>query len=236
MKLTGKIHRHQAWIQGFTVFFLFLLMGGIYAADPSFYPTVFELSKTGDMDGTIRYLSSFGIWAAAVSFFIDVMINILGFLPSIFISAANGLVFGLFWGIIISWIGETVGVLISFWLMRTLFMGMAVKMIEKSARLAKIEKYSSWKAMAVARAIPYAPNGLITALAAFSGISYRDYIIGSLIGKLPSVAVEVIIGHDMIYWQDNSSRLMLLLLIIALFYAFFWLKKRKEKRIEERGE
>ena len=38
-------------------------------------------------------------------------INIVGFLPSIFISTANGLIFGLFWGTMISWLAETLGVM-----------------------------------------------------------------------------------------------------------------------------
>lgn len=230
MKCNGDSHWHRTWIQGTAVLLLVLLLGVIYAADPSFYATIVELSRTGDMDGTIRYLSSFGIWAAAVSFFIDLIINILGILPSIFISAANGLIFGLFWGIVISWLGETAGVVISFWLMRTLFRGLALRIIGKSARLSQIEKYSSWKAMAAARAIPYAPNGLITALAALSGISYRDYVIGCLVGKLPSVAVEVILGHDMIYWQDNSIRLGILALMILLLYLFFWGQKKQKRK------
>ncbi len=51
--------------------------------------------------GTIAYLKTFGVYAVFMSFFIDVVINVVGFLPSIFISTANGLIFGLFWGTII---------------------------------------------------------------------------------------------------------------------------------------
>ena len=94
---------------------LILMLAAIHFIDPSFYPTIYHLSKDGDLHGTIHYLKGFGIYAAFVSFFIDVIINIVGFLPSIFISTANGLIFGLFWGVIISWLAETVGVLLSFY-------------------------------------------------------------------------------------------------------------------------
>lgn len=77
---------------------LLLVLGGIHFMDPAFYPTVYQLSKSGDLGGTITYLRGFGVYAVFVSFFIDVVINIVGFLPSIFISTANGLIFGLFWG------------------------------------------------------------------------------------------------------------------------------------------
>lgn len=94
---------------------LILMLAAIHFIDPSFYPTIYHLSKDGDLHGTIHYLKGFGIYAAFVSFFIDVIINIVGFLPSIFISTANGLIFGLFWGVIISWLAETVGVILSFY-------------------------------------------------------------------------------------------------------------------------
>ena len=104
---------------------LLLVLGGIHFMDPAFYPTVYQLSKSGDLGGTITYLRGFGVYAVFVSFFIDVVINIVGFLPSIFISTANGLIFGLFWGTMISWLAETLGVMISFWVMRVLFRSLA---------------------------------------------------------------------------------------------------------------
>ena len=93
---------------------LLLVLGGIHFMDPAFYPTVYQLSKSGDLGGTITYLRGFGVYAVFVSFFIDVVINIVGFLPSIFISTANGLIFGLFWGTMISWLAETLGVMMFF--------------------------------------------------------------------------------------------------------------------------
>ena len=58
--------------------------------------------------------------AMVFSFLLDVLINALGFLPSIFVSTANGLLFGIVPGIILSWLAETTGVIISFILMRTI--------------------------------------------------------------------------------------------------------------------
>ena len=119
---------------------LLLVLVGVHFVDPSFYPTIYQLSMDGDLKGTIAYLKTFGVYAAFMSFFIDVVINVVGFLPSIFISTANGLIFGLFWGTIISWLAETVGVIISFYMMRTLFRRMAKHVIAQSKTLTKLEK------------------------------------------------------------------------------------------------
>lgn len=211
---------------------LLLVMIGIHSLAPSFYPTIYHLSKDGDLHGTIHYLKGFGIYAAIVSFFIDVVVNIVGFLPSIFISTANGLIFGLFWGTVISWLAETAGVIISFYVMRTLFRGMAKEMIAKSKTLTKLDSYDTWQAVAFARAIPYMPNGLVTAICALSSMPFRYHLIGSLIGKLPSVALEVVLGHDIVNMGTHALRLTIIIVAVALIYGGIWwyMKKRKEKK------
>ena len=85
------------------IFFLFAL---IYVINPGFYRTMYYLSVNGDLNGTISYLRSFGPYAVLVSILLDVLVNVSGVLPSIFISTANALVFGLFWGFILSWLSE----------------------------------------------------------------------------------------------------------------------------------
>lgn len=211
------------------LFLLFVVLGGIHFLDPTFYPTIYQLSRSGNLDGTIVYLREFGIYAAFVSFFIDVIINIVGFLPSIFISTANGLIFGLFWGTIISWLAETTGVMISFWVMRVLFRGLAKRVIEQSKTLTTLDSYDSWQAVAAARAIPYMPNGLVTAICALSGMSFRCHMVGSLIGKLPSVALEVIVGHDVVNMGDHSLRLTLIVIAVSVIYVGIWWYMRKRK-------
>lgn len=208
---------------------LLFVFWAIHFLDPTFYPTVYHLSQSGDLPGTICYLKGYGIYAAGMSFFIDVVINVVGFLPSIFISTANGLIFGLFWGTIISWLAETVGVLISFYVMRTLFRGMAKNIIEKSQTLTKLDAHESWQAMAIARAIPYMPNGLVTAVGALSSMSFRTYAFGCLIGKFPSVALEVILGHDVVNFEENSMRLTVILVVVALVYGGLWWYMKKQR-------
>ncbi len=216
-------------------FFVLLLavLGGIHLILPDFYETVWDLSTSGNMDGTIEYLRSFGVWAIVISMIIDIVINIVGFLPSIFISTANGVVFGIGMGTAVSWIAETIGVIISFFFMRTLFRNKAKQVIEKSRMLSKMDEYSTLKAMIIARAVPYSPNGLVTALGALSHIKYRDYIIGCLIGKLPSVAVEVVVGHDVVMMEDHSLRLTILIVLIVIVYGglWYWNRRRKAQKV-----
>lgn len=191
---------------------------------------VVKLAVSGDVEALAAYFRSFGAWAIVASFVLDVLINAGSVFPSIFISTANGLIFGLPVGIVISWLAETTGVVISFWLMRYFFRDAAEKIIQKSSLLSKLDDMSGkkgWQWMAIARMLPYFPSGILTALGAVSKMSSRDYIIANLIGKFPSTALEVVIGHDLVNYKQHSERLALL--VTAVIIIFILYKKYMKK-------
>lgn len=197
----------------------------VYVLVPGFYDDMWELILSGDVQRMAEVLQSYGPWAMVISFVLDVLINALGFLPSIFFSTANGLLFGVVPGIIISWLAETVGVVLSFMIMRYILRDTAHKVIEKSEFLLKVDDFSDKNGLVMmlfARSIPYFPSGIITALGAISQISLRDYIIANLIGKFPSTALEVIVGHDTVLLQDNLGRLAVVILIASVIYFLLW--------------
>ena len=205
---------------------LVALFGLIHFFAQDFFTNTFKLAVSGNVNGLVEYLRSFGPWAMVVSFFLDVLINAGSIFPSIFLSTANGLIFGLPLGILISWLAETVGVVISFLLMRFFFRSTAEKLIAKSNSLKHIDEASGkhgleW--MAFARALPYFPSGILTAIGAVSSISVRDYIIANLIGKFPSTALEVVIGHDLVNYKEHSERLAVLVIVVVVI---LWSKKK----------
>lgn len=214
---------------------LVMLLLCIHCFADGFFSKTFKLAISGNVNGLVEYLRSFGPWAVVISFILDVLINAGSVFPSIFLSTANGLIFGLPLGITISWLAETTGVVISFFLMRFFFRNTAEKLIEKSNSLKHIDEASGkhgleW--MAFARALPYFPSGILTAVGAVSSISARDYIIANLIGKFPSTALEVVIGHDVVNFQENSQRLTILIIVVGLIFFGYkkWFYKGGEKK------
>ena len=212
---------------------LVALFGLIHFFAHDFFTNTFKLAISGNVEGLVEYLRSFGPWAMVVSFVLDVLINAGSIFPSIFLSTANGLIFGLPLGILISWLAETVGVVISFLLMRFFFRSTAEKLIAKSNSLKHIDEASGkhgleW--MAFARALPYFPSGILTAIGAVSSISVRDYIIANLIGKFPSTALEVVIGHDLVNYKEHSERLAILVIVVVLI---FWSYKKYRSHKQE---
>ena len=210
---------------------LLLLFGAVAWLCPDFFSRLCYVLACGSMEETIAYIQSFGAGAVVVSFFIDVLINALGFLPSIFVSTANGVLFGIVPGILISWLAETTGVILSFLLMRTVLRGSAERLIQKSPYLTKLDEFSGaegFKFMLVARTIPYFPSGILTALGAVSRISVRDYALANLIGKFPSTALEVVIGHDVVRLEEHLTRLTLVVIAATAVYGALWFYQRKK--------
>ena len=205
----------------------------IYWINPDPLHQIARLLVTGNVTGSIEYIRSFGPYAALVSFGIILLINILAVFPNIFMLAATGIIFGVVEGTIISWAAESLGVIISFVLMRYFFRDWAHQVIVRSNALAKVDEFSGhngFKVMLVARSIPFIPSGLITALGAVSSIRLRDYALATLIGKLPSAWIEVTLGHDLASYHRHMARLTVLVLISIFSYGYFsWYRNKKKK-------
>lgn len=215
----------EGWVQLIAGIGFIVLLIIINIVDPTFYPTMWHLATSGSMEEVAEYIQSFGPMAMLVSMVLDIFVNAVGFLPSIFISTANGLVFSMWPGIIISWLAETIGVVISFYIMRYFLRDTADKLIAKSTVLMKVDDFSGkngFVVMLFARSLPYFPSGVITALGAISKIKPRDYILANLIGKFPSTALEVAIGTDIVNFQENMGRLGIIVLVAGVVYFILW--------------
>jgi uncharacterized membrane protein YdjX (TVP38/TMEM64 family) len=232
MRIDNQMNQNQAKnrIVLFSVFVIFILL--IYWLKPESLHKVIQMLLAGDLEASIEYIRSYGPYAALVSFGIVVFINTVAVLPNIFILAANGIIFGIVEGTLISWLAETVGVVISFAFMRYFFQDYAHRVIVRSNSLQRVNEFSGKKGfqiMVIARSIPFVPSGLITALGALSDISLKDYILATLIGKFPSALIEVTLGHDLASYHENSMRLTVVILIsLAAYGGYLWYKKKKD--------
>lgn len=211
-----------------------LLLILIHILNPTFFPTLWEVLKSGDFVATADYIRAFGSWAIFFSFLLVVFTNALGFPPAFIFSTANTLIFGIVPGIILSVIAETVGVVISFLLLRYLFRDAAERVIARHPRLAKIDTYSGengFVIMLIARMVPYLPSGFVNAVGALSAIRLRDYTLASLVGKFPSTSIEAIIGHDAVMQVNDPTRIVLACVAAILLVVGAWYY---EKRYMER--
>lgn len=230
--MNNKDYINESYVKIGAFIGIVLLVLAVHIFVPGFFHKIWSLSAKGNLRGTVEFLRSFGPWAIVISFFLDVFINAVGFLPSIFLSTANGVVFGLPIGVTVSWLAESVGVIISFVLMRYFLRGTAEMVIEKSNSLKRLDEMSSDKglvAMALARTLPYFPSGVLTALGAVSKMKFRDYCIATFIGKFPSTALEVVLGYDIVNFRTSIHRLTILVVLVCVIYGYLFYRQKRKK-------
>ncbi len=120
---------------------------------------------------------------------------------------------------------------LSFWLYRWGFGKLKYVNQKKWVWLQKINAASRKRRMVIlllARLTPLVPSGVITFAAAVSNMRFLDFIWISLAGKAPSIAIETLVGHDLIRMNDNLPRLVISVLFMVLIYIVY---KKKNKNL-----
>ncbi|WP_462248833.1 TVP38/TMEM64 family protein [Ferruginibacter sp.] len=165
--------------------------------------------------------------AAVISIGISIIIAVLGFIPSVFITAANILFFGFWNGTLISFAGETIGAAIAFILYRKGFKRITSNKLQqypKVKRLVDAENKEAFYLIFSLRLIPFVPSGLITFAAAVGKVSFIIFCIASSLGKLPALLMEAYAVYEVTSfgWQGK-----LLLAVLAVGLLFWVIKKKK---------
>ncbi|RKX73693.1 MAG: hypothetical protein DRP60_11455 [Spirochaetes bacterium] len=142
-------------------------------------------------------LSSCRGLAIPLSLIVEIIIAVIGVLPSFFITAANIAVFGIWWGVAISVAGESLGAVAAFILYRRGLDRMAGRQGGFGTSLKiKMEKFSdaaegrAFLLVLAFRLLPYMPSGAVTLGAAGSRMRLWAFVLSSTLGKIPALAVE----------------------------------------------
>jgi uncharacterized membrane protein YdjX (TVP38/TMEM64 family) len=164
-----------------------------------------------------------------------VVISITGVLPSIFLSGANAIVFGLMGGFLVSLVGEVTGAVLAFQLYRW-GVGKSRKLRKWSERnwVQRVNQASRLKQMAgivLLRVNPLLPSGFVNFGASLTRISLLDFLLATLIGKIPSLVFETFVGHDIVFLSENKSRLAVSLILGSLVFLIFWSRRKKGEHL-----
>lgn len=209
----------------------------LYVWQPDFFEHAYKIIKQGDIIALSEYLRSFGAGAVVMTLLLFVVMTFTIVFPFMILSGAAGIVFGLWWGTIISWMGEVLGALVMFVFARYFFRHAVEGWIKKSPYLKQVDDYSAengFKALLIARLLPLAPSGIITAVAAISRMNFRDFMLATVLGKLPPVIIKVLLGHDLVFASENMGRLIgIIVIIIGVYGALWWYKRKNSKPAEK---
>jgi uncharacterized membrane protein YdjX (TVP38/TMEM64 family) len=131
--------------------------------------------------------------ALVLSLIINIIISLLGVVPSVFLTAANLAVFGLWGGIAVSFAGEAIGAAVAFILYRKGFRrlkdtrGLSHPKVQKLLEADGKEAFSLILAL---RILPFVPSGLVTFIASIGKTSFLTFFLASTLGKIPAILIE----------------------------------------------
>jgi uncharacterized membrane protein YdjX (TVP38/TMEM64 family) len=141
----------------------------------------------GDGAEISSYLRSFGVWAPIASLCLMVLQAVAAPVPSVLITFANGLAFGVFWGGLLTVAGQTLAAAVCFWIARTLGRD-SVAALVSTFGLTTVDRWiTRWGApgIAIARLIPGLSFDLISYAAGLTGIRTVPFLLATAIGGAP---------------------------------------------------
>lgn len=180
------------------------------------------------VDYIVNLLSSYGEFAIIISVILSIIISILGIVPSVFVTGANILFFGPIGGFFISLFGEVFGGWITFKLYRKGFKKGFDNITEKHSLLKKISKSKGNEAAFLilqGRIIPFIPSGFVTLAASLCEIDDLRYNLATLIGKIPSILLEVFISYGII--TQGKFAIEIIFTFLGIYFIYKTIKKFK---------
>jgi len=119
------------------------------------------------------------------------------FLPGSLLTLGAGFAYGVGLGTAVVWIGANLGAALAFVLGRTLARRWIAARIKKNPRFAAMDKAvgrEGLKIVLLTRLSPVIPFNLLNYAFGLTGVSLRDYVLGSLVGMLPGTVMYVYLG------------------------------------------
>ena len=178
----------------------------------------------------LRILEQYPSWAAGISLLLSILVAVAGLIPSVFITAANILFFGFWPGLLLSFIGEAIGAMVSFLLYRKGFKKMAGKSLSRFPKLQRLTGATGREAFMLIfslRLLPFVPSGLVTFAAAIGNAGFVLFAVASSAGKVPALLLE---GYSVYEVGRFGTQGKLILLLAGAGLLIYLLVKRNEKK------
>lgn len=192
--------------------------------------TVWGILSAGDIQGFKEYLLGFGVWAPVVSAAIMLVHSIIPF-PAIIITLTNGLLFGAFWGTVLSWSTAMLGAAICYWLAKA-FGRPAIEKFVGAKNLKRADNFFDHygsHAVLITRLIPVVSFDLISYAAGLTTISFFDFMVATGIGQLSATIVYSFLGENI----TGGAKMALFAFggVVALFVLGFAVKRNIDRKL-----
>lgn len=158
-------------------------------------------------------LDGLGVWGPLALILALAFLLVIPVLPATLLQIGAGLAFGPVPGLVYTMIADGLGASIGFWIARRWGSDLIQARISAQQRttLARLAQRVTWRSMLLLRLLPGPAYPLVSFAAGYSSISFRSYLLSSLTGVLPSLALLTLAG-DLV----TSSPLLAFGIVAAL--------------------
>jgi uncharacterized membrane protein YdjX (TVP38/TMEM64 family) len=212
---------------------------GLVGAWPPFRLGLLAVGRAlaaGDLILVREHLRGFGAWAPLVAFALIQLQAVVAPLPSFPVIYANGLLFGTFWGGLLSWISVLVSAALCFGLARRWGRPLVERIASPAALRradALFERYGAF-AVLVGRLLPLTAFDLLSYAAGLTPMRVRPFLVATAIGMTPATFLMAAAGD--LGQASRGALLVLGLGVIALLAALAaWLRPRLGARADARA-
>lgn len=177
------------------------------------------------------YLLDFGVWAPVISALIMMFQSVAAPLPAFVVTLTNGLLFGAFWGTLLSWSSSMAGAVICFFIARWAGRPAAERFVSKKALnyVDRFFKRYGNNSIIIARLLPFISFDAVSYAAGLTSISFWGFFWASAIGELPATIFYSWLGQNaptiakFWYWGFLG--------VLALIIFSFTIKKAIDNRM-----
>jgi uncharacterized membrane protein YdjX (TVP38/TMEM64 family) len=223
---TGRVRVQALLLLGFA-----LLVGAIPPVRHSLGHGL-ALLASGELGQFHKYLRSLGAWAPAMSIALMTAEALLVPVPVTIIMVANGLVFGLWAGMLVSLVGSLTGGLAAYGIARWLGRALVERFLPAPSLGAAdrlMAKYGAW-AVVLGRWVPGVPGDPVSYAAGLTRMPAVKFTVLTIVGLVPANLVTAFLGTEVpgdvpiTYWIGGWT-------IVVAGWLFY---RRRRKKAEGR--
>lgn len=179
------------------------------------------------------WLRSTGVWAPLFYILLYTIATVL-VMPSTPLNLLGGALFGPWFGLLWTSVGAMLAAIAAFAFTRTLGRdAIARKLSGRWQTLDAEVRRGGLPYMIAIRLVPFMPYGLLNFAAGLTSVSYRDYLLGTLLGTTPGILPYVLLGSSGLRAIRTGDMLPLVgtLMLTGLFLAgSTWYRRQRSRR------
>lgn len=145
---------------------------------------------------TRNVLAQLGGWAPVALIAVLAGVLVVPIIPASVFQISAGLLFGPFLGLVCVLIADALGASVGFWLARAWGKSFLARWLSPATqtKLENLTQRITWRGVILLRLLPGPTYPLVSLAAGHSPMSYEQYLLASLLGVFPGLAVLVLAG------------------------------------------